>query len=190
MEVNWPSWNNVVNKLSNSWAGNDPHSLQYDPFFFFFISGCFRCHPQPLVLKPSATLVCIVGSLVELPIYWPQSRCALGYEQKGISKIGETYWYPVPSPSIYYDKLWLTSAHRITRHLHNNTHRDRHHRWCWLLALNTNNWASIVFFFLSFTFKLWGWKICMSPDPILANQIARIYSWGDIPWVWSDKRGA
>ena len=39
--------------LANSWAGNDPQSLHFDPQFF--ISSCFRGHPRPLILRPSAT---------------------------------------------------------------------------------------------------------------------------------------
>ena len=42
--------------LGNSWASSDPQSLHFDPQFF--ISGCFRGHPRPLNLKPSATPWC------------------------------------------------------------------------------------------------------------------------------------
>ena len=34
----------------------DPPSLHFDPQFF--ISGWFRGHPRPLILKPSATPAC------------------------------------------------------------------------------------------------------------------------------------
>ena len=39
--------------LGNSWAGYAPQSLHFD--HQFFISDCFRGHPRPLILKPSAT---------------------------------------------------------------------------------------------------------------------------------------
>ena len=42
--------------LENSWAGNDPKSLHFVPQFF--ISGYFRGHPRPLILRPSATPTC------------------------------------------------------------------------------------------------------------------------------------
>ena len=39
--------------LGNSLAGNDPQSQHFDPQFV--ISSCFRGHPRPPILKPSAT---------------------------------------------------------------------------------------------------------------------------------------
>ena len=66
-----------------------------------------------------------IGSWIEVPMYF--GLCT--------KKTCRAYKDPVPPSSIYHYKLWLISAHRMTRHLHDNTHRDRHQRWSRLPAL-------------------------------------------------------
>ena len=110
--------------LENSWAGNDPLILHFDPQYFIF--GCFRGHSRPLILKPSATPVDPMSVEVTC-VTLPKDQCVqvpwqyinvCGYSDQ-FCKIPHTYIHTTYRMSDHIVSYW--TQFRRDKNNNNNT---------------------------------------------------------------------